>query len=158
MGETVRKLPRDQYLKSIPRKRIAAGALYFNSAGELLIVKPNYQEQWNIPGGAGEVNESPQETCRREVNEEIGISQKFDKLLVIDHLFNHETLDETLVFIFLGGTMTGKQLKKIKLKEDELTEYAFKPINNCLSLLGPKMAKRLPYCINAIKKSFTVLI
>lgn len=85
------KLPEEEYLKSLPRSRVAAGVLFFNAQGELLIVKPNYKDHWNIPGGAGDVNESPWATCEREVFEEIGISTKLDRLLVIDHSFTAKT-------------------------------------------------------------------
>jgi ADP-ribose pyrophosphatase YjhB (NUDIX family) len=152
------KLPHDEYLKSIPRKRVSAGALFFNAAGELLIVKPNYLDQWNIPGGAGELNESPQRTCNREVHEEIGLSQKFDRLLVIDHLFNQETLDESLLFIFHGGELSTDQINKIQLQADELDGYTFKPIAECTKLLSPNMAKRLPLCMKALEKKETMLL
>lgn len=152
------KLAHEEYLKSIPKKRVAAGALFFNSAGELLIVKPNYKGQWNIPGGAGDLNESPQKTCSREVFEELGISQKFDHLLVIDHLFNPKTDDESLVFIFGGGELSTDQIDRIKLQVDELDEYAFKPIDECVKLLSRNMADRLPVCLQALERRETILL
>lgn len=50
----------DDYLKTLPRKRMACGVLIFNEKNELLIVKNSYKDYWSIPGGVIEENESPQ--------------------------------------------------------------------------------------------------
>ena len=42
------KLPPEEYFKNLPKKRIAAGVLFFDEAGKLLIVKPNYKDGWTI--------------------------------------------------------------------------------------------------------------
>ena len=41
----------NDYYKNLPRKRMGSGALFFNSKDEALIVKPNYKDHWEIPGG-----------------------------------------------------------------------------------------------------------
>jgi ADP-ribose pyrophosphatase YjhB (NUDIX family) len=61
-----------KYYKNLPKKRMAAGALILNKNNEILIVKPNYRDQWLIAGGVIEENESPKDACLREVKEEIG--------------------------------------------------------------------------------------
>ncbi len=47
------------YYKRLPRKRMGAGVLFFDRAGNLLIVKPRYKAGWTIPGGVVEAGESP---------------------------------------------------------------------------------------------------
>jgi len=42
------------YYKSLPMKRMGSGALFFDSAGRILIVKPSYKDVWEIPGGVVE--------------------------------------------------------------------------------------------------------
>src|SRR5216683_1070432 len=45
---------------------VSAGALIFDRAGRLLILKPTYKSGWTIPGGVMEADgETPWEACRR---------------------------------------------------------------------------------------------
>lgn len=46
------------YYKNLPQKRMAVAALFFNERGEILILKPSYKEDWILPGGVVELNES----------------------------------------------------------------------------------------------------
>ena len=53
----------DEQLPAIP---VSAGALVFDGAGRLLILKPTYKSGWTIPGGVMEADgETPWEACRR---------------------------------------------------------------------------------------------
>ena len=63
------------YQRSLPKKRMSAGALFFDEAGRLLVVEPAYKSNWEIPGGAVELNESPRQACVREVKEELGLER-----------------------------------------------------------------------------------
>ena len=58
----------------LPAIPISAGALIFDRAGRLLILKPTYKSGWTIPGGVMEADgETPWDACRREVAEECGL-------------------------------------------------------------------------------------
>ena len=60
-------------MKTLPKKRVASGALIFNEKEEFIIVEPSYKSDWEIPGGGIEKNESPQEALIREIKEELGV-------------------------------------------------------------------------------------
>jgi 8-oxo-dGTP pyrophosphatase MutT (NUDIX family) len=45
-------LPPDQYVASLARKRMAAGALFRDGDGGVLLVDPVYKPGWELPGGA----------------------------------------------------------------------------------------------------------
>ena len=49
----------DQYVASLANKRMAAGALFRDEAGGVLLVNPVYKPTWDLPGGAVEAEESP---------------------------------------------------------------------------------------------------
>ena len=51
----------------------ASGTAVTNDDGELLCVYSPARKEWETPGGAGEVGETPAETARRETVEETGI-------------------------------------------------------------------------------------
>ncbi|HSK63340.1 MAG TPA: NUDIX domain-containing protein [Pyrinomonadaceae bacterium] len=57
------------------RFTVTAGALIFNDAGEVLLLKHRFRAGtgWGIPGGFLEAGEHPEEALRRELREEIGL-------------------------------------------------------------------------------------
>jgi 8-oxo-dGTP diphosphatase len=57
------------------RFTVTAGALVFNDAGEVLLLKHRFRmgSGWGIPGGFLELGEQPDEALRRELREEIGL-------------------------------------------------------------------------------------
>jgi hypothetical protein len=77
-------LPPDQYVASLARKRMAAGALFRDAAGGVLLVNPVYKPTWGMPGGAVEAEESPHAACRREVAEELGLDRVPGRVLAVD--------------------------------------------------------------------------
>jgi ADP-ribose pyrophosphatase YjhB (NUDIX family) len=151
-------VPPEEYVKSLPKKNIAAGALFFDEGGKILIVKPSYKDNWNIPGGVGNTGESPQDTCKREVQEEVGITKDYDLLLCVSQHFKPESGQDTLVFIFYGGILSKEEVQQIKIQDDEISEYAFKSEKEFTELVSERMAKRLPLCLEAIKDKKTRLI
>jgi len=60
------------------RFTVTAGALIFNDAGQVLLLKHRFRagSGWGIPGGFLEVGEQPEEALRRELREEIGLEVK----------------------------------------------------------------------------------
>jgi 8-oxo-dGTP diphosphatase len=64
------------------RPRMAAGVLFFNPAGQALLVKPTYKEGSEIPGGYVQPSEPPAAAATREVHEELGFTPDLGRLLV----------------------------------------------------------------------------
>ncbi|MCF6137748.1 NUDIX hydrolase [Pseudalkalibacillus berkeleyi] len=52
---------------------VVAGALVFDQKGRLLLQLRSDNEEWGIPGGFMDLNESVQDTAKREVYEETGL-------------------------------------------------------------------------------------
>lgn len=62
-------------------KKIGAAAVILNTEGQILLVKHSYgKNNWDLPGGRSEENESAQETAIREVLEETGLKVKIGPL------------------------------------------------------------------------------
>jgi mutator protein MutT len=57
------------------RFTVTAGALIFNDAGEVLLLKHRFRagSGWGLPGGFLEAGEQPLEALKRELREEIGL-------------------------------------------------------------------------------------
>ncbi|MDP1714678.1 MAG: NUDIX hydrolase [Anaerolineales bacterium] len=113
------------YLESLPKKRMGAGCLFFDEHGCVMLVKPTYKPNWEIPGGVVELNESPKQCCQREVREEIGLERKIGDLLVVDYNSQTDNKTESLMFIFNGGTLTLSEIESVQIRGDELSEFRF---------------------------------
>lgn len=115
----------DDWYERLPRKIVAAGALLYDGAGRLLIVKPTYREKWTLPGGVVEAGESPREGCEREVLEEIGLARSVGRVLAVDWRGVTPDRPERLMFLFEGGVLTDAEVAAIRLPPDELSDHRF---------------------------------
>ena len=131
---------------------MAAGALFFNDKNEILIVKPSYKNNWEVPGGVVEENESPLQACIREVREELGFKMDTIEFLCVDYGRATSQKSEYLQFIFFGGKLTAKEISSIRLPKDELAEYKFATIAESSLLLSASMSKRISLCLAALKE------
>lgn len=130
------------------RPRMAAGALFFNDQGHVLLVRPSYKPKWEIPGGYIETGESPLTACRREVKEELGISPAIGALLVVDWAPSANEGDKVL-YVFDGGELSTEARAALTVAPDELLAAEFHPTENLAQLLIPRLARRVERAIQA---------
>ncbi len=147
-----------EFYTSLPTKRMGAGALFFNTAGNILIVKPTYKDCWEIPGGIVEENESPRQAVEREVHEEIGLKCRVITLLSTDYQHPVEQKTESIMFIFEGGVLDEKEINQIKIDGTELSEYRFVPLAEAMKLLSPVLARRMEQTVMAHKNKTAVYL
>ncbi|MFI1966943.1 NUDIX domain-containing protein [Streptomyces pathocidini] len=141
-------MPENEHEQRMARPRMAAGALFFNAQGDVLLVQPSYKPKWEIPGGYIEIGESPLAACGREVQEELGISPAIGALLVVDWAPNEAEGDKVL-YVFDGGELSPDDLAAIKLAPDELLAAEFHPAEKIDQLLIPRLARRVKRAITA---------
>ncbi len=138
------ELPIDQFYRSLPKKRVAAAAVFRNSVGDILILHKNYGNGgWNLPGGVVEWDESPVTGLIREIREEIGLKKNNFIFLGVDYRpAPNDIVSESLQFPFDGGVLSDKEVEEIKLSEEH-QEFRFLPLEQVLPLLSPSLSKRL---------------
>ncbi|SES05604.1 ADP-ribose pyrophosphatase YjhB, NUDIX family [Lentzea xinjiangensis] len=129
----------------------AAGALFLDQAGRVLLVEPTYRPQWEIPGGAVERGETPGEACRREVEEELGLVITPGRLLVVD--WAPRDGEDRVLFVFDGGTLT--EHDHLRLPADELRSYEFVPPEEAARRLVPRLARRVAQALAALASGET---
>lgn len=135
---------------SPPRIPASAGALIFDLAGRLLLLKPTYKKRWTIPGGQMEANgESPWEACRRETREECGLEILRGRLVCVDFLRPRPNRPGGMRFLFDCGNFTDQQLETITLQEDEVSEHRFEDPTRASDYLSGPVRRRVSAAIEA---------
>jgi ADP-ribose pyrophosphatase YjhB (NUDIX family) len=128
--------------------RVAAGALFFDDDGRVLLVQPAYKDGHDIPGGYVEPGESPLGACIREVREELGIQPPIGVLLAVDWAPTEKEGDK-LLFLFDGGTLAPAWQEQIILQSDELTSWTFTAATALPDFLPPRLSRRISAAIQA---------
>lgn len=130
------------WFAQLPTMFGTAGAVFVNPAGHVLLVKPNYRDHWQLPGGILEDGEAPHEGCRREVAEEIGLDIEPGPLLVVGWAAPEGARPKPIVvFVFDGGVLADGTA--IRLQDSELEDYRFVAAGELDGYLPPTMRERV---------------
>ena len=125
----------------------AAGALFVDERGQVLLVEPTYKPGWEIPGGVIEEGETPSAACAREIDEELGLNVHVERLLVVD--WAPHPRGERVLFVFDGGLLPDATVERIKLQADELASYRFVPPGEVGAWLSPRLTRRMTAALAA---------
>lgn len=140
--------PDIDFITGLTRVRAAAGAVIRDEQGRVLVVRPTYKNEWELPGGSVEPDESPLSACRRELREEIGFVPPIGGLLCVDWVSPRPPWDGGLMFLFDGGVFSAAQIAGIRLPRDELERFDFVPASGLESVLIPRVARRVLACLS----------
>ena len=128
----------------LPAIPASAGALIFDQAGRLLILKPTYKTGWTIPGGVMEADgETPWEACRREVREECGLEVRRGRLACVDFRPARPERPGGIRFLFDCGAAEDAELAAITVQPEEIAEYRLVPLDTALELLRAPIRRRV---------------
>jgi 8-oxo-dGTP diphosphatase len=135
------ELPATPEIPAIP---VSAGALIFDQAGQLLILKPTYKTGWTIPGGVMEADgETPWDACRREVREECGIEVHTGRLACTDFRPGRPGHPGGIRFLFDCGPVGDAALAAITVQPEEVADYRLVPLDTALTLLRRPIRRRV---------------
>jgi 8-oxo-dGTP pyrophosphatase MutT (NUDIX family) len=140
----------DEYVASLARKRMAAGALFRDEDGRVLLVDPVYRDTWDLPGGAVEAEESPQSACRREVAEELGLDRPAGRVLAVDWVPSRPGRPEGLIVVYDCGTLCPAEIAAIAVPASELAGFAFVPPAEVAGRVTPLVGSRIFACLDAM--------
>jgi 8-oxo-dGTP diphosphatase len=128
----------------VPAIPASAGALIFDRAGRLLILKPTYKSGWTIPGGVMEADgETPWQACQREVREECGIELASSRLACVDFRRPRPGRVGGIRFLFDCGALADTELTGITLQAEELSAHQFVDLSIALTLLRKPIRRRV---------------
>lgn len=132
---------------TLPSFLASASALITNPSGAVLLVKPNYRDHWNIPGGILEPAEPPHMCCRREIHEELDLELPVDQLLVVDWVPPNPQRKAWFGFVFDGGVI--EKPGSIRLQTEELDGFAFVDVDEARRRLTTNTALRVQAALRA---------
>lgn len=154
---SVDPLPVEQYVAGLARKQLAAGLLFRDGAGRVLLVEPSYKPNWEIPGGAVEAEEAPWATARRELREELGLDRAPGRLLVVDHVPPRDSRPEGLRFVFDGGRLTDADVAAMAVPNAEILSASFHTLEELAGKVAPLLADRVAAAVEAAELGVTAL-
>jgi 8-oxo-dGTP pyrophosphatase MutT (NUDIX family) len=142
-------------LPPVAQPAVATGALFLDTAGRILLLRPTYKDFWDIPGGYVEPSESPYAACVREVGEELGITTPLGRLLVTDWAPADREGDKIL-YIFDGGTLDDDDLTRIAFEDGEIAEFRYVALSDLAELVPARLARRIHTAVGALHSGRTV--
>jgi 8-oxo-dGTP diphosphatase len=137
-------------------KWVAAGALLFDEQGRVLLMHHRWRRAWEYPMGMTDGLESPLETARREVGEEVGLHPDEYTLVGVD-FFHRRTPNGNLTFTF-AATVTPEQATRLKLDPLEAMASRWVTREEALELIAPRLQRRLREMLRAYDEGAPVYL
>ncbi len=137
--------------KEVKYPKVIVGAFIFNDKGELFLMKgAKWHGKYIVPGGKVEMNETIEESLKREVKEETNLDIEDIKLI---GLTDGSGLQEAYTkednhFVFVDNKAFAKDIKNIKLS-DEASDYKWLKLEEWLKKDKTKFG---PYIYHILEK------
>ncbi|WP_245988221.1 NUDIX hydrolase [[Pseudopropionibacterium] massiliense] len=104
----------------LPTKRVIAHVVFQDENGRVLLAETNYKDDWELPGGVVNANESPRAGGHRELLEEIGLDIALGEPAITDWMPSHLGWDDAVEFIYDGGVLPGPVARSVSPCDHEL--------------------------------------
>jgi 8-oxo-dGTP pyrophosphatase MutT (NUDIX family) len=141
----------------IGMKRMSAGGIIFNPAGQVLLVKSRLRDTWEWPAGRSEGNESPLQTARREVREESGLDIADFRFLGVNFQTGGMTKNGRLQFTFVAE-VDAAMAANVSPQALEISDYCWVNLIKAHELMAPKLKSRFASLIEAYEDETSIYL
>ena len=121
-----------QWQESLPKKKVAVKVILKSDKGNILLVKPDYKDTWQMPGGGVDEYEDPKVAAVRETEEETGIKIETSDLRLVDSIFKAK---EDYLFLLFECTKLLSEDVDYSVEDEEIEEYKFTGLAEVTNLL-----------------------
>lgn len=111
-----------QWQASLPKKKVAVKVILKSDKGNILLVKPDYKDTWQMPGGGVEEYEDPKVAAVREAEEETGVKINLSDLRLVDSIFKAK---EDYLFLLFECAKAYSEDADYSVDDEEIEEYKF---------------------------------
>jgi 8-oxo-dGTP pyrophosphatase MutT (NUDIX family) len=111
-----------QWQAGLPKKKVAAKVILKSDKGNILLVKPDYKDTWQMPGGGVELGEDPKLAAIREAKEETGIEIQLSNLRLVDSVFKAE---EDYLYLIFEYIKPCSEDTDYNVDDEEIESYRF---------------------------------
>lgn len=111
-----------QWQASLPKKKVAVKVILKSDKGNILLVKPDYKDTWQMPGGGVDEYEDPKTAAVREAEEETGVKIETSDLRLVDSIFKAK---EDYLFLLFECTKLFPEDADYSVEDEEIEEYRF---------------------------------
>ncbi len=132
-------------------KRMSAGGMIFDPAGNVLMIKSRLRGTWEWPAGRSEGNESPLQTCRREVREESGLDILDFRFLGVNFQTGGATKNGRLNFAFVSE-VSAEMAATVSPQAIEISDYRWVDTTEALQIIAPKLKARFKNLLAAYEE------
>lgn len=116
-----------------PQKMVITKVVIKSDKGNVLLLKSNYKETWQLPGGGVDDRESPETAGVRELYEETGLTINEVNLILKGTIYKQ---DEEMLFVVYESAELVTEDITIKLSKEESNTYQFINPTDSLPLLS----------------------
>lgn len=120
------------------RRKSGAAVVLINSENQIALIKvfryPAQVESWEIPGGGIEDGQTPRETAKNEVLEELGINIPLKELQPLGGFFPSNSLSNEYQHIFRCA-IPHKTLPQHKADDEEIVSAKFVGFSEALQMI-----------------------
>jgi 8-oxo-dGTP pyrophosphatase MutT (NUDIX family) len=127
----------------LPRKRAISQMLVRDTDGRVLLCNLTYKQDWDLPGGVVEVNESPHVAVEREVEEELSLTVPAGRLVLTDWLPPWSGWDDAVCLVFDGGVHDAALADAIVPQPREIRSARFCTVAEVHHLCADFTARRI---------------
>jgi len=103
----------------LPTKRVIAQGLIRNNANAILLCELTYKQEWDLPGGVVDPQESPAHAVIREIREELQVEMLPRSLVAVNWLPSWRGWDDAMLCVFDLG-VDDQVIARARLEPREL--------------------------------------